>query len=78
MYTIQAKARKNSQKFSKIIAEFETEKEVIDYLKENNIKATGTPYVFTCILLDNNQIIKQSICNIICSPQKLAEKIGLK
>ena len=49
MYQIRTRLRYNSKHYKKIVAEFETEQEVLDYLKANNLRYEGTPYVFTHI-----------------------------
>jgi len=77
MYTIEKKKRINSRKFTPIL-ELEDEGAVINYLKENNLVAVGTPYVFTHIELSNGMIIKQSFRGLICSPVKLAEMLNIK
>ena len=81
MYYIQAKPRINSRGFSKTIAKFETSQEVLDYLKDNNIKALEKPCIFSHIILDNGQIIQQNISvgdrEIPTSPQKLADLLNL-
>ncbi len=77
MYQIRTRLRYNSKHYKKIVAEFETEQEVLDYLKANNLRYEGTPYVFTHINLSNNHIITQSVIagsdkvELICSPVKL-------
>jgi len=76
MYSIQAKPRINSKKFSKTIAEFKNEQEVIKYLKDNGLTITGKPYIFTHLPLNNNMIITCYVemahnQKIICSPEKL-------
>ena len=74
MYSIEIKKRKNSRKYTPI-KEFETEKEVINYMKENKITFAGTPYIFTYILLSNDSVIKLKCNNIICSPIKLRDML---
>ena len=77
MYSIQGKLRKNSRTYNKTIQQFETEEEVLEYLKRNNLINITKPYIFTHLKIeDNNQIITQSCQGIICSPQKLAGKLG--
>jgi len=72
MYHIEAKLRKNSKRYTRH-SHMETIDEVIKYLSQNNIKATGTPYIFTHINLDNGNIITQDVNGIIVSPKTLAE-----
>ena len=76
MYTIDKKKRVNSRKYTPV-KEFETEKEVINYMKENKITFAETPYFFTHILLSDDSIIRQ-FCgkfNLICSPIKLRDML---
>ena len=75
MYYIQKKARKNSRSFSKTIKEMETIKEVLEYIKENNLTVTEYPYMFTHIPLSDDTIITQTVMNLNCSPVKLREAI---
>ena len=75
MYYIQKKARKNSRSFSKTIKEMETIKEVLEYIKENNLTVTEYPYMFTYIPLSDDTIITQTVMNLNCSPVKLREAI---
>ena len=72
MYHIETLKRKNSKRYTKIL-DLETINNVVSYLMEHNIKATGTPYIFTRINLDNGDIITQDINGIIVSPKTLAE-----
>jgi len=78
MYTIKALPRKNSRRYTKIIATFTDDYSILEYLKTNNIKAIGTPYFFAHIDLDNGQIITQDFNGIICSPTRLAELLKIK
>ncbi len=74
MYSIEVKKRKNSRKYTPI-KEFETEKEVINYMKENKITFAGTPYIFTHIMLSDDSIIKLNCMGMISSPSKLRDML---
>jgi hypothetical protein len=77
MYTIEAKKRVNSRKYS-VIASFNTDDEVMAYLQDNKLTAVSTPYFFTHINLDNGQIIAQNYNGLMCSPVELAKKLNVK
>jgi hypothetical protein len=58
----------------KLINTFQTEQEVLDYIKENNL-SFNYPYIFTHILLSNGLIIKERISGIIVSPEDLRKQL---
>lgn len=58
-----------------VLREFETEEQVIEYLKKNKITVTGKPYVFTCINLSDRTMIKYRYRGMLCSPEKIMEMI---
>ena len=74
MYYIQKKARVNSRRYGKTVAQLPEIADVISYLKENNIQ-----YIFTHINLSDGSIITQDVLvggnKLIKSPQKLAEAL---
>jgi ribosomal protein L14E/L6E/L27E len=76
MYKIEIKKRINSKKYTPI-KEFKTDEEVINYMKEKNLRIDHIPYIFTHIALNNGSIITQTDDNygLICSPQTLAGKL---
>jgi len=71
MYNLETKKRFNSKNYS-VVRSFNSEAEVIEYVKGNDLKFS-IPYFFTHIQLSNGSIITQRDDNfgIICSPQKL-------
>ena len=69
-YYHEVKKRKNSKKYTPVKS-FETEEEVLNYLKQNNLSFKASPYIFTYIILSDDSIIKQRISGLICSPDKL-------
>jgi len=73
-YTHEIRKRKNSVKFT-AIASFESETEIISYLKQNNLSYVSSPYVFTYIQLSDGSIIRQTYMGMICSPTKLRDLI---
>ena len=79
MYYIQKKARVNSRRYGKTVAQLPEIADVISYLKENNIQFAGTPYIFTHINLSDGSIITQDVLvggnKLITSPQKLADAL---
>ena len=78
MYSIQGKKRKNSKDYKKTIFESESEKEIINYMEENNLNVIEKPYLFTHLRLNNDLILTCSYLNIICSPQKILDTINAK
>jgi len=77
IYTIEAKKRVNSRKYTPI-KEFYTDEDIIAYLKENNLFMTGTPYIFSHINLNDGKIIRQTYNGIICSPERLRSLLQAK
>ncbi len=79
MYSIHTLKRKNSKKYSFSHFIGNTENEVIDYLKKNNIEVKEYPYFFSHIKLNNNTIIVQENViagmSITCSPVKLRDRL---
>lgn len=75
VYTILGLKRANSKSYDKVIAEFETEEEVINYLNSKGLKCLPDPYVFAYIKLNDNTIIKQKYNNFPVSPNKLRDKL---
>jgi len=62
----------------KILFEFETDEEVIEYMKSNNINYAGTPYIFTHINLSDRTIITQYCLGLFCSPERLRKKLEVR
>ena len=69
-YYHEVKKRKNSRKYTPIKS-FETEEEVLNYLKENNLTFKGSPFIFTYIILSDDSRITQKIRGLVCSPETL-------
>ncbi len=61
----------------KVLRGFVNEKEVIDYLKENNL-SFSIPYIFTHINLSSGEIITQHIKGFLCSPEELRKLLEKK
>lgn len=74
MYYIEKKKRANSKKFTPV-KELPEIPDVINYMAENKLVATGTPYMFTHINLSDGSIVSQRFNGIMCSPEKLREKM---
>jgi hypothetical protein len=74
-YQILGLKRANSRKYDKVIAEFETEDDVVNYLSVQGIKCLPNPYFFTHIKLDNNTIISSNTRGFTTSPEKLSERL---
>lgn len=74
MYYIETKKRVNSKKYSKV-KELPEISDVINYMAEKKIVATGTPYFFTHINLSDGSIVSQEYMGLLTSPMKLKEKM---
>lgn len=77
IYTKSGKVRKDCE-----VKQFDgTPEEMKDYLDAIKYQATGKPYVFTHIegrdLFGSRSIIKQDVNGLICSPQRLADLLGV-
>ena len=81
MYHIQARARKNSTKFSKTIVNCPEIEHVLDYLKEYKLEVLERPYIFTHLRLSDGTIITQTTeigkdkASVLVSPEKLAKTL---
>lgn len=78
IYTKSGTIRKDAR-----ISNFDgTPEEMKEHLDAIKYQATGTPYIFTHIegrdLFGCRSIVRQEVSGLICSPQKLAELLGLK
>jgi len=58
----------------KVLATFETEKEVVSYIKDNDL-TWSFPYMFTYVGLSNGLIVKQFFRGFIVSPEELRKEL---